>query len=416
MTVAVYGLGHIGLPTALLLAQDHDVVGVDVDPERVANVRAGDLPIDEPGVDDLYADVQGSFRVTTEPEPADAHVIVTPTPLEEATDVPDLRAVRSAAESVADVLRADDLVVLESTVPPGTGEGLVIPILESSGLDAGEFSYAHCPERAIPGRTLVEMVENHRVVGVLDDNSLDRTLALYSFVEGEVHATGVASAEFVKLMENTHRDVNIALANEFARMAEELGVDVHKARDLANEHPRVDVLRPGPGVGGHCITVDPQFLAQRVGSDRLISLARDVNESMVGHAVRSATTLLGEPPATLTVLGVAYKGGVADTRRTPALPLLRRAQNAGYDVRVHDPHVESFAVDPEPLADAAAGSDCLAVVTDHDAYESLDPDALAERMATPRLLDTRNVVDAERWRDAGFTVRTLGDGTSDPSM
>lgn len=411
MKVCVYGLGHIGLPTALLFAQDHDVVGVDIDPDRVERIRRGDLPVSEPGIDELYAEVREDFAVTTEAEPADAHVLVTPTPLEAATDVPDLRAVRSAAESVADVLRRDDLVVLESTVPPGTGEGLVVPILESSGLDAGEFAYAHCPERAIPGRTLVEMIDNHRVVGAIDDASLDRALELYTFVEGEVHATDVASAEFVKLMENTHRDVNIALANEFARMAEELGVDVHDARELANEHPRVDVLRPGPGVGGHCITVDPQFLAQRVGSDRLISLARDVNESMVGHTIRSATDLLGDPPATLTVLGVAYKGDVADTRRTPALPFVRRAQNAGYDVRVHDPHVEEFEVDPEPLADAVDGSDCLAIVTDHSEYEELDPEALAERMARSRLLDTRAVVDDEAWLDAGFAVRVLGDGT-----
>ncbi|MFC7165293.1 UDP binding domain-containing protein [Halospeciosus flavus] len=148
-----------------------------------------------------------------------------------------------------------------------------------------------------------------------------------------------------------------------------------------------------------------------MGSDRLISLARDVNESMVGHTIRSATDMLGSPPATLTVLGVAYKGDVSDTRRTPALPFVRRAQNAGYDVRVHDPHVESFTVDPESLDEAVADSDCLAIVTDHSEYEDLDPTALAERMATPQLLDSRAVVDDEAWRDAGFVVRVLGDGT-----
>ncbi|SFK70349.1 UDP-N-acetyl-D-mannosaminuronic acid dehydrogenase [Halogranum rubrum] len=414
MTVAVVGLGYIGLPTALLLARTRDVVGVDIDEDVVAAVNAGELPFEEPGLSDLFADVEANVSAqTTVPSDADAYLVATPTPLDEVTDVANLQYVGAAVESVAPNLDPGDLVVLESTVPPGTSERLVRPILEREGPEDGGVHYAHCPERASPGATLDEMVHNDRLVGGVDDASRARTVDLYDFAEGEIHRTNPTTAEFVKLMENTYRDVNIALANEFAMLGEEYAIDTRRAIELANEHPRVDVHSPGPGVGGHCLPVDPQFLTQSTTDSRLISVARDINESMAVHTLRHVRRLLdGTAHARVTVLGVAYKGNVDDTRETPALRLLRLAENEGFDVRASDPHVDAadFAYPLSDLDTAVAGSDCLVVVTDHDAYADLDPERLASQMRRPAVVDTRGVLDPEPWLDAGFAVSRLGDG------
>jgi UDP-N-acetyl-D-mannosaminuronic acid dehydrogenase len=414
MTLCVIGLGRVGLPTALLLAQHHDVVGVDVDEAHVAALNRGEIPPDEPGLDTLAAEVADSFSASTEvPADADTYVVVTPTPLDAGTDVADLTYVSAAAEAVRPVLNPGDLVVLESTVPPGTTARLVAPILERGDRSVGEFHLAHCPERAIPGRALTEMVENSRVVGGLTPEGTERAAALYeSFVEGTVHRTDATTAEFVKLMENTYRDTNIALANEFAKMAEELGVSVHEGIGLANEHPRVDVHTPGPGVGGHCITIDPQFLAQASAHDRLVSMARSVNDSMAKHVASLVQGATDRPEATVTLLGVAYKGDVGDTRETPALPIASLLRNVGRTVRAHDPFVdpEAFPVDLEPLDAAVTDADCLLVVTDHTEFHDIDPERVAGLMRGRTVVDTRAVLDREAWEAAGFDVTVLGDG------
>jgi UDP-N-acetyl-D-mannosaminuronic acid dehydrogenase len=256
------------------------------------------------------------------------------------------------------------------------------------------------------------MVDNDRVVGASDPATGDRVEALYrSFVEGEIARTGPTTAEFVKLTENTYRDVNIALANEFAKLAEDAGVDVHEVIGLANRHPRVDVLDPGPGVGGHCITVDPWFLTETTGSARLVPLARDVNDSMPDHVLRLVRRAIGDTPGPeVAVLGVAYKGNVGDTRETPARRFIRRARNDGYGVRVHDPHTERFDEELMGLEAALDGADCAVVLTDHDEYARLDPEAF-DGMASRQLVDARAVVDADRLRAAGVDVTVLGDGS-----
>ncbi len=405
--VSVVGLGTIGLPTALLFAREHDVVGVDTDPDRVERLRDGKLPFEEPGMEELFPAER--FRATTELEPANVHVLAVPTPLDRATGVADLGHVRAAVESVAGVLRPNDIVVLESTVPPGSCERLVERILSEA---VAKPRYAYCPERAIPGRTVEEMVGNDRVVGASDPATGDRVEALYrSFVEGDIARTGPTTAEFVKLTENTYRDVNIALANEFAKLAEDAGIDVHEVIALANRHPRVDVLNPGPGVGGHCITVDPWFLTETTGSARLIPLARDVNNSMPDHVLRLVRQAVPDGPnPQVAVLGVAYKGNVGDTRETPARRFIRRARNDGYEVRVHDPHAETFDEELTTLEAALEGADCAVVLTDHDEYAQLGPDAF-EGMEARHLVDARAVVDADRLRAAGMNVTVLGDGS-----
>jgi UDP-N-acetyl-D-mannosaminuronic acid dehydrogenase len=413
--VCVVGLGYVGLPTAATLARaGHRVLGVDVDPRVLASVRAGAPHIKEGGLDALVSEVVGSgaLTVAAQPAPADAFLIAVPTPLKGiATKRADVAMVEAAARSIGPVLRPGNLVVLESTSPPGTTTGLLRAALEeSSGLAAGDdFLLAYCPERILPGRILEELVGNDRVVGGIDEKSAEAAAALYrSFVRGQVFATDATTAELVKLMENTFRDINIALANEFALVAEELGVDVWEAIQLANRHPRIDFLKPGPGVGGHCIAVDPWFVigaAPRVTS--LIATSRAVNDAMPAHVAELVERALGSlRGAAVVALGLTYKAGVDDTRESPSAEVIDALEHAGATVRAHDAVVRP---DP-PVGDLAEGADCLLLLVDHGAYRSLDPAALAARVRRRVVVDTRNFLDPALWRAAGFEVVRLGAG------
>lgn len=412
--ISVLGLGQVGLPTASLLAMcAHNVVGYDVDPEKLKALRSGDGNWDaEPGLGDLVRQAlrAGRLEVTGRLEPADAFIISVPTPLNRRSKHADLREVSAAARQIAAVLRPGNLVVLESTVPPGTTCTVVVSHLERSGLRVGrDFLLAHCPERAVPGRTLYELVHNDRVIGGFDRASAELARQLYTgFVQGEIFLTDATTAEMVKLMENTARDIAIAIANEFSLLAVEHGVNVWHAIELANRHPRVKILQPGPGVGGHCIAVDPWFLAQRSRSARLILTARAINDQMPGvvaRMIRSAVHGIRRP--TITILGVTYKGNVADTRESPALSLIARLA-PGWQVRCHDPYAQRFSHALLPLESAVRGSDCLVIVADHEEYRKLDVFQLAAMMRHAILVDTRNHVNRQTWEEAGFLVYTLG--------
>ncbi|NLA38996.1 MAG: nucleotide sugar dehydrogenase [Methanomicrobiales archaeon] len=412
MKICVLGLGYIGLPTALLLAaHGSNVVGVDVKQSVVDRLNHGELPFKEPGIEDLYLRTGDRFVARERPETADVFLIAVPTPLDPATKVSNLSYIRRAAGMIAGHLKEGDLVILESTVPPGTSERVVIPGLEKSGIAIRDFLYAHCPERAIPGRTLQEMVYNSRIIGGYDRDSTDQAISLYqTFVRGEIYRTDARTAEFVKLMENTSRDVNVALANEFAKLAEECGINVWEAITLANKHPRVSILSPGPGVGGHCIAIDPWFLTQNSTGCRMVSTAREVNDSMPNYVLQITRSLLYSiKNPIISIFGVAYKGNVGDTRESPAFKFIQLAGNEGYTIRCHDPYVRDF---PHPLmgaADAADGSDCLVILADHDCFRNIDPAELQVR--TKFVVDTRNILDHERWIGQGFAVRVLGDGS-----
>ncbi|MCE5337837.1 MAG: nucleotide sugar dehydrogenase [Methanomicrobiaceae archaeon] len=413
MKICVLGLGYIGLPTALLFAaHGADVVGIDVKQSVVDCLNHGNLPFREPGIEDLYREAKERFVARTEPEAADVFLIAVPTPLDPATKVSDLSYVKKAAGSIAPHLSEGDLVILESTVPPGTSERVVIPRLEKSGVAVGDFLYAHCPERAIPGRTLQEMTENSRIIGGYDRESTDRATSIYqTFVRGQIYQTDTRTAEFVKLMENTCRDVNIALANEFAQLAEECGINVWEAITLANKHPRVSILNPGPGVGGHCIAIDPWFLTENSTRCRMVSTAREVNDSMPNYVLHIARNLLaGARDPAISIFGVAYKGNIGDIRESPAFKFIQLAENEGYSVRCHDPYVEKFPYPLVDMADAATGSDCIVVLTDHDCFRAIDPAGL--RMRSKFVIDARNILDHEKWTSHGFAVRVLGDGSS----
>jgi len=417
LKICILGLGYIGLPTACLFANaGYEVVGIDVNEEIVDKLNQGKLPFEEKGLEELFAKSRSNMRFQTEVENGDVFLITVPTPLEKTVRVANLKYVRLAAEMIYPYLNKGNLVILESTVPPGTSERLVIPILERSGLKAKEFYFVHCPERAMPGNTIYEIIHNDRIIGCLDEKSGELARDLYSsFVKGNLYLTDLRTAELVKLMENTYRDVNIALANEFARMADDNKVNIWTAIELANKHPRVNILKPGPGVGGHCIAIDPWFLTINSTKYRLISLAREINDSMPNHVlqiVRELVEDVREP--TITVLGVAYKGNVDDTRETPALKFIKLAENEGYKVKVHDPLVKKFEYEILSLEEACKGSDCIVVITDHSIFKEIDPKNVLKLVRKKNVVDTRNILNREKWGKAGFRVKVLGDGIFKP--
>ena len=405
MKICVIGLGYIGLPTAILLSEKNEVVGVDVKTDVVDKINKKIMPFEEPGLDSLLK--ASTITASTKPQLADAFLICVPTPFDKEIRMADLRFVRMAAESIVPSLRKGNIVILESTVSPGADINVMAPILERSGLKAGEdFYLAHCPERAIPGNTLHEMVNNDRIIGGIDDASTQLAKRIYStFVKGNIFTTDITTAEFVKLMENTYRDINIALANEFAILAEEAGIDVWEAIALANHHPRVKILSPGPGVGGHCIAVDPWFLTEATNRCRIINTAREINDSMPAYVlskVKGMTT--GIPRPKITVFGVAYKGNVDDARETPALKFIKLAESEGFTVCTYDPLVRRFEMPLSGMEDAVRGTDCILIITDHDEFKGLDYGHLLDNARHRNVLDTRNVVKG----DGTFNLVTLG--------
>jgi len=425
-TVCVHGLGHVGLPTAALFANEgYDVVGYDVDESVIARLREGEIRGEEPGFR-AYVEraLDGSFSPRGEPVPADYHLVCVPTPYDYDADRADVSAVETVAETVAGLVRPGDAVVVESTVPPGTTSGTVGPIVERSGLSVGsDVDLAYAPETILPGNILEELRHNDRIVGAVGDVATERIAGLFGDVaEGTVHpAPDPTAAEFAKLAQNAYRDLNIAFANELARLGDDYGVDAREAIGLANEHPRVDILRPGLGVGGECLPVDPLFLGQRSDADELVRCARRVNDGMPAHVARTLRDVLGEVvDRSVAVLGVAYKGGVDDARNSPGLQFARELQRlaaheepaapdggGGVDVRLHDPHVRDETLDLQPLDAALDGADAAVVATDHGAYADLDPERTGELMAGDAVVDTRAVLDAAAWREAGFTVVTV---------
>lgn len=427
-SVCVHGLGYIGLPTAAMLANyDHDVYGYDVDPAITSNLRDGEASFDEPGLRAFVTQAleSGQLEIVDDVVSANYHVICVPTPFDDVEKAADLSYVEAAADAVVPVLRKRDTIILESTVPPGTTSTNVRGILEESGLVAGEdFALVYCPETVLPGDIVSELRTNDRIVGGVNGISTESAVRLYeSFVEGDIHTTSdPTTAEFVKLVQNTFRDVNIALANEIAKLAAEYDIDSREAIAMANAHPRVDILEPGPGVGGHCLPVDPWFLGETSQELELIATARAVNDGMTGYVIDLLSEELGTlAERRIAILGAAYKGNVGDTRNSPGLRMARELQHGlersvpavdggridAPEVVVHDPHVVDPTLDLHDLESATTDSDALVIATDHDEFESLDPEPLGDRMAGRTVIDTKAMLDTERWRRAGFTVRRV---------
>jgi UDP-N-acetyl-D-mannosaminuronic acid dehydrogenase len=429
-SVYVHGLGYVGLPTAAMLANyGHSVTGYDVDADLIEDLEDGRVTVDEPGLRAFVTEAldSGNLDVTTEVAPAKYHIISVPTPFDEETKTADVSYIEAAGRAIRPHLRAGDSVILESTVPPGTTVEVLQPILEESGLAAGkDFALIHCPETVLPGNIITELRENDRIIGGVNGVSTEAAVRLYeSFVEGEIHTTtNATTAEFVKLIQNTYRDTNIALANELAKVAREYDIDSREAIALANQHPRVELHQPGPGVGGHCLPIDPWFLGQDSDTLELIPVARRINDGMVDYTIDLLEAELGDlAGTTLAVLGVAYKGNVDDTRNSPGLRLARRLQSiaddtvapvsadggepANIEVRVTDPHVDDQTLALQSLTEATTGADAAIITTDHKKYTELDPDAMAERMAGNVLIDTKAILEPPAWEAAGFTVESI---------
>lgn len=417
--ICVLGLGYIGLPTASTFATHGlQVVGVDVNTAILKTLNSGELHIHEPGLRTLVQAAlrSGNLVVCGQPEPADAFIIAVPTPFL-ADKRADMSFVISAAEAIVPHLRKGALVVLESTSPPRTTVDLVQPILERSGLKAGsDFHLVYSPERVLPGQILRELIENARVIGGIDLPSSEAGRDLYAtFVRGEIFMTDATTAEMVKLMENTYRDVNIAIANEFARLADRFGIDAWEAISLANRHPRVRILNPGPGVGGHCISVDPWFLVEAAPDlAQLIRTARTVNDAQPEFVVELVRRALGGELAgqKIAALGLSYKPDVDDLRESPAIEIAHLLTQAGASVTAFEP----FKIDAQldglktvgSIDEAVAGADALLLLVNHTALRSINPATLATLTPARVAIDTVNGWTAPSWKSAGFSIHRLG--------
>ncbi len=393
--IAVVGLGHVGLPLAIFLARaGFQVRGVDIREDTVRSINDGVLTIDEAELKVVFLEpgVRKNLVASNSVQAADVFIICVPTPLEPRRKVADLRTVVSSVESILPHLRRGNMVILESTVPPLTCRRVLTPLIEAKGkLQVNvDVDLVHCPERIFPGNIAREIVGNDRVIGSLSSLARERAKELYSsFVKGAILLTDDITAELAKVMENSYRDVNIALANEFAQVAETLGVDIHAAIKIANAHPRVRILRPGVGVGGHCIPKDPWFLAQvDPAHTQLIQLARAVNDSMPERAVGKIRKAVADLPSPEIVLvGIAYKADTGDVLESPAIRIATMLREDGFRVRHFDPLVKGAGY--ASLAHAARGADLLAILVPHrvviEELEGQDA-AIRASMRTPRIL------------------------------
>lgn len=414
--IAVIGLGYIGLPTcAALTRQGLTLKGVDVNQHTVDEINAGRVPIVEPDLDEAVEEAvsKGLLSASTETPQASVYLVAVPTPFK-GDHEPDLSYIRSATESIAPKLRGGEVVILESTSPPGTtlkmSEWLaeLRPDLKfpHEHPDAPDVHLAHCPERVLPGRIMVEIFSNDRVVGGLTPACAEKAAELYrTFVTGEILVTDATTAEMAKLTENSFRDVNIAFANELAEICEELGLDVWEVIRLANRHPRVNILNPGPGVGGHCIAVDPWFIVAAAPQQaRLIRTARETNDARpttVIDKVKAALADLGKGPdgegATVACLGLAFKADIDDLRESPALHITEQLSTdlPGATILAVEPHVADLPkslsgranVTLAEVSHAIADAHVVLLLVDHQPFKHVTLGDLEGK----RVIDTRGI-------------------------
>ena len=417
--VSVVGLGYIGLPTAAMFASRKlEVIGVDVNPHTVDTINAGKIHIVEPDLDMLVhaAVKEGYLRATLEAEPADAFLIAVPTPFKDGHQ-PDLSYIQTAAEMIAPVLTKSNLVVLESTSPVGATEQLAEWLAEarpdlSFPQDTNirpDINVAHCPERVLPGHVVRELVENDRVVGGMTPRCSERSVELYqAFVKGSCVVTNARTAEMAKLTENASRDVGIAFANELSLICDKLGIDVWELIELANRHPRVNILNPGPGVGGHCIAVDPWFIVSSAPEQsKLIYTARQINDGKPEWVFQKVQTeiskfLLQNPERSaesvrVACLGLAFKADIDDLRESPALNIAKKLLlELPCEILLVEPNIECLPSDLAgvamllSLSEAIEQADLLVVLVDHKQFKEIDLGMLSGKL----LIDTRGI-----WRE-----------------
>lgn len=390
--VSVIGLGYIGLPTAAILATHGvEVIGVDVNKHAIDTINQGKIHIVEPDLEAMVhsAVMNGKLKAVSKPEKAEAFIIAVPTPFKEGHK-PDLSYIEAAAKSILPVLEPDNLIILESTSPVGTTEKL--------GKWLNSTNIAYCPERVLPGHILREIVGNDRIIGGLTPNSSERAKKLYQiFVKGECLTTDARTAEMTKLTENSFRDVNIAFANELSLICDELHINVWELIRLANRHPRVKILQPGPGVGGHCIAVDPWFIVDSAPKvSRLIRTAREVNDSKPQYVlaqVKEKLKNLKNPK--VACLGLSFKADIDDIRESPALEIVEHLAKDQVDLLVVEPHLEKLPksldlphVKMASIEEAAKSADLIVLLVNHRKFSHLDRSLLEGKI----IIDTRGVI------------------------
>ena len=409
--VCVVGLGYIGLPTAAFIASKGiKVTGVDVNPAYVDSINRGEVPFVEPGFDDLLRDVveKGLLTARFDQIEADAYIVCVPTPFKGENHEVDTKFINSAVDAMAEHLRPGALVVLESTSPPGTTRAMAEYIIEKRpdlSLDEGDENaifVAHCPERVLPGQIMEEMENNDRVIGGLTPKATELARDLYStFCTAELLLTDATTAEMAKLTENSFRDVNIAFANELSLIADRLDIDVWELIELANHHPRVNILQPGPGVGGHCIAVDPWFIVSSVPEEaRIIRAAREINDGKPDWVLEQVEAALGDKShGVVAALGIAFKRDIDDLRESPSLDIVKQlgSRNSNLDIRVVEPNVAELPaslkelenVKKESLVEAISAAGVVLLLVDHTEFASIDR----------KLLEGKTVIDTRGlWR------------------
>ena len=413
MIVSVVGLGYIGLPTAAMLSSKGvEVIGVDVNQGIVELVNQGKIHIVEPGLDMLIREAvdKNKLKAVISPEKSDIFMIAVPTPFKD-NYKPDLSYIKSAAKSIAVVLEKGNLVILESTCPVGTTEKMVewmkeerpdlfFPVFGNKNLQNDIF-VAHCPERVLPGNVIRELVENDRIIGGVSSKCAERAIKLYKvFVDAECTVTDCRTAELSKLVENSFRDVNIAFANELSLICDKLDINVWEMIELANKHPRVNILQPGPGVGGHCIAVDPWFIVDSASDEaKLIKVARVVNENMpnfVLDKINNAVNSTGKKASELSIacLGLTFKANIDDLRESPALNVAKKISLMSFnEVILVEPNINQapkgfeFGTKITLIEDALKVADIVVLLVDHDQFKTIDLNLLSGK----KVIDTRGI-------------------------
>jgi len=406
--ISVIGLGYIGLPTAAVIAsRGMHVIGVDVNQHAVDTINAGNVHIIEPDLDIVVRSAvkAGNLRATTQAEKADAFMVAVPTPFK-ANYEADLSYIESAANAIAPMLEKGNLVILESTSPVGATEKLAhwlalarpdLTFPQTHGNDA-DIRVAHCPERVLPGHVLRELVENDRVIGGMSPACSEAAVSLYkTFIKGECLLTNARTAEMAKLTENSFRDVNIAFANELSMICDKLNIDVWELIKLANRHPRVNILNPGPGVGGHCIAVDPWFIVSSApDTAKLIRQAREVNDSKPHYVLKQIIEAVEQfKKPVVACLGIAFKADIDDLRESPALDITKMlAEKNVAKVLVVEPNITQLpesltvlGVELVSLEDALEQCNTLAVLVDHKPFKAISPELVAKKV----IVDSRGI-------------------------
>jgi UDP-N-acetyl-D-mannosaminuronic acid dehydrogenase len=407
--ICVIGLGYIGLPTACMLAnKGYNVLGIDINDKVIDKLKDGIPHIEEPELKDIFKNAlkSGKLKVSKIIEESDVFIISVPTPLGKAKKA-EMGYVKTAAAGISSHIGKGNLVILESTSPPGTTQNLVGRIIfKNSGLEAGkDYLLSFCPERVLPGKIIKELVNNDRIIGGINKRSALKAEEIYkSFVRGKIYLTDLKTAELVKLAENTYRDINLAFANELSLICSEYDIDVWDVIRFANMHPRVNILSPGPGVGGHCIPIDPWFILENIKmKDTLIERCRKINKSMpIVIAKKIIDTVKDKHGPKVTVLGVSYKENIGDTRESPALPIIKELKAKGIEVAIYDPLAENFKYESSDLEESLKNSDMIILLAGHKEYRDLDLGYIGKLMRTKNIFDTRDFFNKKEVTGYGF--------------